>query len=150
MRKIVISGMAVALGVSTVVASGAFAGGNGAQRSGLSPQAGDSNNNDQCVEGSGAGTNGFVLVNAPGKPGEARFVNGEVSLKNDTPGGQTYTVWIKDVNNDVCLPQGTLTTNNQGNGNAHLDSAGTSGTYYVVLQDSNMQEKYASHSVTAN
>lgn len=150
MRKILVGGIAVALGVSTAVAGGAFAGGNGAQRSGLSPQAGDSNNNDQCVEGSGAGTNGFVLVNAPGKPGAARFVNGEVSLKRDPAGATTYMVFIKDVDNDMCTPDGTLTTNGQGNGNAHLNTAGTSGTYYVVLQDAMGNEKYASAAVTAN
>jgi hypothetical protein len=149
-RKIVIGAVGLIAGASTVLASGAFAGGNGAQRSGLSPTSGDSMSGDQCVEGSGAGSNGFVLVNAPGKPGAARFVNGEVSLKNDSPGGQMYSVWIKDVNNDTCMMVNTLTTNNQGNGNAHLNSAGTSGTYYVVLQDSMMQEKYASHDVTAN
>ena len=149
MRKIVLGGLGLIAAGSTVLASGAFAGGNGAQRSGLSLQAG--NGNDQCVEGSGNGTNGFVLVNAPGKPGQAKFVNGEVSLKNDSPGNQTYTVWIKDVDNDTCTPlPNALTTNNQGNGNAHIDTAGTSGTYYVVLVDSSMNEKYASHHVMAN
>lgn len=148
MRKIITGGIAVVLGVSMAIASGAFAGGNGAQRSGLSPQAGDGTN--QCVEGSGSGTNGFVLVNAPGKPGAARFVNGEVSLKNDSPGNQTYTVWLKDVDNDTCMMNAVLTTNNQGNGNAHLNSAGTSGEYYVVLKDANNQEKYASAAVLAN
>ena len=150
MRRIVIGGIALALGVSTAVAGGAFAGGNGAQRSGLSPQTGDSSNNDQCVEGSGAGTNGFVLVNAPGKPGAARFVNGEVSLKNDPAGATTYQVLLKNVDDGTCLLNAVLTTNKQGNGNAHLDTAGTSGTYYVVLQDASGNEKYASAHVTAN
>src|SRR4051794_3869084 len=139
--------MTAVLGVSMALASGAFAGGNGAQKSGLSLQAGD--NNDQCVEGSGAGTNGFAIVNAPGKPGAARFVNGEVSLKNDSPGNQTYEVYIKDVDHNTCVPDGMLTTNRQGNGNAHLNTAGTSGTYYVVLQQMG-SEKYATAHVTAN
>lgn len=148
MRKIITGGVAVALGVSALAAGGAFAGGNGAQRSGLSPQSG--NNNDQCVEGTGAGTNGFVLVNAPGKPGSARFVNGEVSLKNDPAGATTYTVWIDSVDNNTCVMDGALTTNAQGNGNAHLATAGTSGTYYVVLKDASGNEAFASQHVTAN
>ena len=60
MRKIVIGGMAAVLGVTTAVAGGAFAGGNGAQKSGLSPRLGD--NNSQCYAGSGAGTNGFAIA----------------------------------------------------------------------------------------
>jgi hypothetical protein len=144
-RKVITGGIAVALGVSTAFAAGAFAGGNGAQRSGLSQQAGD--NNNQCVAGSGAGTNGFVLVNAPGKPGAARFVNGEVSLKRG-PANSTFIVNVAGSNG--CMADGMLTTNNQGNGNAHLDTAGTSGSYYVVLQDTMGNEQFASGTVTAN
>jgi hypothetical protein len=61
-----------------------------------------------------------------------------------------YTVWIKDVDNNTCMMVNTLMTNDQGNGNAHLNAAGTSGNYYVVLQDSSMKEKYASAAVDAN
>ena len=146
MRKIITGAVAAVLGVSAVVASGAFAGGNGAQRSGLSPQAGD--NNSQCVAGSGAGTNGFAIVNAPGQPGNARFVNGEVSLKRGAA-DSAYTVWLA-TDSSNCMPAGVLTTNTVGNGNAHLDNAGTSGTYYVVLQDDQGNEQFATAPVTAN
>ena len=147
MRKIITGGIAVTLGVSTALAAGAFAGGNGAQRSGLSPTAGDSNS--QCNPGSGAGTNGFVIVNAPGKPGAARFINGEVSLKRGTA-NSVYTVWIA-TDSSNCMAEGMLMTNGQGNGNHHLnDAAFKNGTYYVVLQDSNMQEAFASAPVTVN
>jgi hypothetical protein len=129
-----------------VLASGAFAGGNGAQISGLSPQSGS--NNNQCVEGSGAGTNGFTIINAPGQPGNARFVNGEVSLKRG-PANSAFTVWVVDSNGN-CTPDGALVTNGVGNGNAHLNTAGTSGTYYMVLQDDQGQEAFASAAVTAN
>jgi hypothetical protein len=145
-RKLITGGIAVALGVSTAVAAGAFAGGNGAQISGLSPQQG--NNNNQCVAGSGSGSNGFVIINAPGQPGNARFVNGEVSLKRG-PANTAYTVWIVDSNGN-CTPDGALMTNTVGNGNAHLNAAGTSGTYYVVLQDDQGNEQFASAPVTAN
>jgi hypothetical protein len=137
----------VTLGVSIAAAGGAFAGGNGAQKSGLSPTAGD--NNSQCNAGTGAGTNGFVIINAPGKPGAARFVNGEVSLKRGTP-NSVYTVWLATDSNN-CMPEGMLATNGQGNGNHHLnDAALKNGTYYVVLQDDQMQEAFASAPVTVN
>jgi hypothetical protein len=148
LRKIIVGGAAVALAVSTAVAGGAFAGGNGAQRSGLSPQAGNSQSGDQCVAGSGAGTNGFVLVNAPGKPGAARFVNGEVSLKDGAP-NTTYTVWLA-TDSSNCLPEGALTTNGQGNGNHHLNDATLkNGTYYVVLKLGS-DEAFASGPVSVN
>jgi hypothetical protein len=145
-RKQILGGIAISASLGVVLASGAFAGGNGAQRSGLSPTAGQ--NQNQCVAGDGSGTNGFVLVNAPGKPGAARFVNGEVSLKRG-PANSAFTVWVVD-SNGHCTPDGALTTNSVGNGNAHLNTAGTSGSYYVVLQDDKGQEAFASAPVTAN
>src|SRR3954451_17155734 len=93
LRRVITGGIAVAPAAAPAAPAGAFAGGNGAQRSGLSPQTGD--NSNQCVAGSGAGTNGFVIVNAPGPPANARFVNGEVSLKRGDTNAM-YTVWIVD------------------------------------------------------
>lgn len=147
MRKQILGGIAVSASLGMVLASGAFAGGNGAGRSGLSPQAG--NGDDQCVVGTSAGTNGFAIVNAPGKPGEARFVNGEVSLKRGDPNA-AYTVWLVDSDGN-CLPEGALTTNTVGNGNHHLNDASLSGgTFYVVLQDDEMKEAFASGPITVN
>jgi hypothetical protein len=146
-RKTVMGGVAAALALSTAAATGALAGGNGAARSGLSPQAGS--DSSQCLPGSGAGTNGFAIVNAPGQPGNARFVNGEVSLKRGAA-DSAYTVWIVDGDGN-CLPAGALTTNGQGNGNAHLNDASLSdGTFYVVLQDATGKEAFASAPVTVN
>lgn len=151
MRKIVVGGLGLVLGASTVLASGAFAGGNGAQLSGLSPTAGQ--NNDQCVKGSGEATNGFVMLNAPGKPGAANKLLGEVSLKRG-PANTTYIVNVAvDDGNDSCMPEGMLTTNGVGNGNAHIaDTSGLkNGSYYVVLQNaSSMQEEFASGTLTVN
>jgi len=151
-RKIIIGAIAVAMGVGFGLAPWASAGGNGAQHSGISPQAGNSAT-DQCVIGSGDATNGFVMLNAPGKPGDANKLLGEVSLKNDTaPAGTTYSVNVAvDDGNDACVPEGSLTTNAQGNGNAHIaDTSGlTNGNYYVVLQ-LNGQEKYASGELVVN
>lgn len=148
MRVTLVSTAVLALALSTVAATTASAGGNGAQRSGLSPQAGS--NDDQCVVGSGAGTNGFAIVNAPGKPGSARFVNGEVSLKRG-PASTTYTVNIAKPGG-TCLPEGVLVTNGQGNGNAHLNDASLKGggTFYVVLKDASGNEQFATGAVTVS
>lgn len=147
MRTTLVGGIVAALALSTAAATGALAGGNGAARSGLSPQAG--NNNNQCVEGSGAGTNGFTIINAPGQPGNARFVNGEVSLKSGAP-NSAYTVWLVGSDGN-CLPEGALTTNGQGNGNHHLNDASLhGGTFYVVLQDAQGKEAFASKAVTVS
>src|SRR3954467_619624 len=95
-------GIAVSLAVVTAAATGAFAGGNGAARSGLSPRAG-STTGGQCQAGSGSGTNGFVILNAPGKPGAANKLIGEVSLKRGTP-DTTYMVKVS-VGNNNCMPE---------------------------------------------
>lgn len=146
MRKVILGGIAVSASLGMVLASGAFAGGNGAQRSGLQPQSGSSTN--QCVASDGAGTNGFVIVNAPGQPNNARFINGEVSLKNGPP-NTMFMVELAD-SSGHCLPEGALVTNGQGNGNAHLNDATLKGggTFYVVLQDSSGNEVFASKAVT--
>ena len=151
MRKIIIGGAAAALGVATALTSGASAGGNGADRSGLSPTAGNSTTNDQCVEGSGASTNGFVILNAPGPPGAAKKLIGEVSLKNGAPNA-TYLVNVAPQGgNDTCMMEATLTTNGQGNGNAHVADGGLfNGSYYVVLQDATGQEQYATGELDVN
>jgi hypothetical protein len=144
-RTTILGGTAAVFALSAVTATGALAGGNGAAVSGLSAQAGSSTN--QCVAGSGAGSNGFVMLNAPGQPGNARLVNGEVSLKRG-PADTAYTVDVVDAQG-TCLKQGVLVTNGQGMGNAHLaDGSLTSGTFYVVLQDMSGTEQFASAAVT--
>ncbi|HMC72502.1 MAG TPA: hypothetical protein VKJ07_25330, partial [Mycobacteriales bacterium] len=125
----------------------AAAGGNGAERSGLSPTAGSLTS--QCNAGDGSGPNGFVMLNAPGPPGDANKLLGEVSLKNATP-DTTYTVNVS-VGNQNCMPEGMLMTNGQGNGNAHIaDSSLMNGSYYVVLTDATGNEVYASGPVAVN
>jgi hypothetical protein len=146
-RRVIIAAAATALGVTTAIATGASAGGNGAQLSGLSQQSGSTTS--QCVQGSGAGTNGFVMLNAPGQPGNASKLIGEVSLKRGTP-NTTYMVEVS-VGNQNCMPEGTLTTNGVGNGNAHIaDPTLGSGSFYVVLTDSTGNEAFASGPVSVN
>ena len=147
MRKVIIGVAAAAVGVTTAIATGASAGGNGAQLSGLSPQQGNGTNN--CVEGTGAATNGFVMLNAPGQPGNASKLIGEVSLKRGAP-NTTYTVQVS-VGNQNCMPEGTLTTNGVGNGNAHIaDPKLGGGSFYVVLTDATGNEVFASGPVAVN
>jgi hypothetical protein len=147
-RKIVIGGAAAALAASTALATGVFAGGNGAQRSGLSPQSGGMTAG-QCQASDGTGGNGFVIFNAPGKPGAASKLIGEVSLKNAAP-NTTYMVAVS-VGADNCMPEGSLTTNEVGNGNAHIaDPTLGSGSFYLVLTDESGSEAYASGPVTVS
>jgi hypothetical protein len=146
-RKVIIGSAAAALGLMAALATGAAAGGNGAQLSGLSPQSGSQTS--QCVQGSGAGTNGFVMLNAPGQPGNASKLIGEVSFKRGAP-NTTYMVSVS-VGNQNCMPEGALTTNGVGNGNAHIaDTSLGNGTFYVVLTDTSGNEVYASGPVTVN
>jgi len=146
-RKIIIGGAAAAMGLATVLAGGASAGGNGAAVSPLSPQAGSLTS--QCVEGDGAGGNGFVMLNAPGQPGAASKLIGEVSLKNAQP-NTTYMVEVS-VGSNNCMPETSLTTNGVGNGNAHIaDPTLGSGSFYVVLTDASGNEQYASQTVAVN
>ena len=152
MRKIVIGGMAVALGVSTAAASGAFAGNpdsNGAQRSGLSVVSDSSPGSDQCRSGDGSGSNGFAIFNAPGKPGATIKFNGEVSLKRGAP-NDVYKVFLEPEGSNHCVdPAGVINTNEVGNGNAHLVKPGEgAGEYYVVLQDAAGNEQFATGLVT--
>ena len=103
MRKIIVGGIAVAAGAALAMAPWAAAGGNGAERSGLSPTAGSLTS--QCNAGDGSGPNGFVMLNAPGPPGDANKLLGEVSLKNATP-DTTYTVNVS-VGNQNCRRNAT-------------------------------------------
>ena len=146
MRKILLGGLGLIAAGSTVLASGAFAGGNGAARSGLTPAVHSGPLDNQCQSSDGTGGNGFVILNAAGKPDAANKLLGEVSLKNATP-NTMYNVQVS-VGNQNCMDEGTLTTNGEGNGNAHIaDPTLGSGTFYVVLT-LGTQEAYASGPVT--
>ena len=148
MRKIVIGGITAAFAASAAFGTAVFAGGNGAEHSGIAPQSG-STLGGQCQSSDGSGGNGFVMFNAPGQPGNANKLIGEVALKNATP-NTSYMVSVS-VGNNNCMPETTLTTNEVGNGNAHIaDTSLANGTFYVVLLDSSGNEVYASGPVSVN
>ena len=149
MRKIITGGMALALGVSTAVAGGAFAGSNGAQKAGLSSTSGDQSN---CQAGSSG--NGWAILNGPGQPGTIKFLNGEVHLVDPTAPNQTFQIYIGSGSGggmNCMMTTDTLTTNDQGIGNGHISNATgfPAGQYYVALFQAN-NEKYASAPVFVN
>jgi hypothetical protein len=134
LRKIIIAGIATAMGVAVGLAPWSAAGqpgGPGAQKSDLTPVTGGQSGDCNSAEGGGAG---FAILNAPGQPDVVDNVLGEVSLKAGLP-DTDYEVALANVTDmgDACMPVATLHTNNQGNGNAHFDVAGMTGTYFVVL-----------------
>jgi hypothetical protein len=134
-RKTITAGIAVTVGLSTALATGAFAGGNGAQKSNLGPAQGGSMSN--CQESSGS--NGWAILNGPGQQGMVTTLNGEVHLVGGVP-GQTYDIFLgmpgTSPNPNTCMDtMDTLTVNGQGIGNGHIDTAGMGGTYFIALFD---------------
>jgi hypothetical protein len=129
-KRLVVGGAVLALAAAGIGTS--FAGtadGQGAQKRALVVT---DESNGGCNPGADAqgGPNGFVILNAAGKVGSIQKVVGEVSLKN-APG--TYTVELAV--DDTCTPQGMLTTNDEGNGNFHINlPSGFGSSYFVVLR----------------
>jgi len=144
-RKVVFGGLAASLAVSVTFATGALAGGNGAMKSSLGPVSGSTT----CSPS--RGSNGWAILNAPGAPGAATFVNGEVHLVGAPP-GTTYMIEIGMSSGNACTPtMDMLTTNGQGIGNGHIDvPMMTGGTYFVALFDTAGSEQYASSPVTVS
>jgi hypothetical protein len=143
-RKAIVAGLGIALAAASAAAAGTAAG-QGAQKRAL--QITTSSNQAQCDPAGSGASHGFAILNGPGKVGAVQKVNGEVSLKGGEP-NTTYMVAIS-VGSQNCMPEGTLTTNGQGNGNAHINDATlSSGSYYIVLMDSTGAEQYATSPVT--
>jgi hypothetical protein len=147
-RKIIVGGIALAVGLSTALASGAFAGGNGAQKAGLSATSGGQSN---CNSGSSG--NGWAILNGPGKPGAIKFINGEVHLVDPAAPNQTFDIYIGNGNGggmDCMMTMDTLTTNAQGIGNGHISNAAGMGGQHFVALFQGTDEKYASAPVIIN
>jgi len=109
--------------------------GQGAQKRALVPTQGSMTDNCKAGAEADGGPNGFAILNMPGKSGDPATdrIVGEVSLKNATPGSSYIVNLAMDGH---CVMTGTLTTNEEGNGNSHIDNMpNAAGSYYVVLQD---------------
>ena len=130
MKRTVVAATVIGLALSGAGLASAKPG-NGAQKSGLAEVSGLAPLSCSAAPaGTSQGANGFVVLNAPGKPGSPRKLVGEVSLKNAEPG--TYDVSL--VKGSGCGTKvATLTVGENGNGNAHLSAPGEAATYYVVL-----------------
>ena len=104
-----------------------------------------------CASGAagGAPVVGFAVINED----SAGNITAEVSLKGGTP-NHTYALEIVQTpHGQGCgVPQGTLTTNGQGNGNAHLSVAALPGTTdaFVLIQPSDSLGFIASKDVVFN
>ena len=125
--------------------------GNGAQKSGLSPNT----DSDKCHPLSGASTNGWAILNKTGAPAPSvtSAFQGEVHLTGATP-NTTYMIEVGTVSGSSksCMVVGSLTTNGQGIGNGHIPdqmhaATGAPGTYFVVLLDPSSMEAFASGTV---
>jgi len=137
MRKLALLGAAALMALTAGPALAGNSSGGGAQKSiiTLSDSSGGG-----CPASQGGTSLGFVILNTAGQPGADNKVVGEVSLKDGTP-NTTYMVFLQKNNNDMCgsgMGIASLTTNSQGNGNAHIDSEAAPltgpGTYYVHLK----------------
>jgi hypothetical protein len=136
------AGLAAALVATLALAlTTAIAGtpdGQGAQKSSLGPASGDPSN---CQ--SSSGSNGWAILNSPGRVGAVKFTNGEVHLVG---GGanQTYDIYLG--NGSTCMmTMSVLTTNGRGIGNGHINvtpGLQGSGNYVALFQGSD--ERFAS------
>lgn len=76
---------------------------------------------------------GFVVLNAPGRPGAPRKIVGQVSVKSAAEG--VYDVLLASGTNGSCGTKvATLTVDHQGHGSAAIASpTAQAGSYYIVL-----------------
>ena len=150
-RRTLVAGLA--LGVMAAGAGPALAGtpgGNGAQKSALTPTSSDGTNN--CNSSKGTVTNGWAILNKTGRPATALATyQGEVHLTGATP-NTNYAIFLGQAggSGNTCTLAGTLQTNGEGIGNGHIPAGVAAkignGQYFVVLT-LNAAEVYASSPV---
>lgn len=136
MKRTVIALTVTALAVGSAGGASAKPGkgqDNGAQKAGLSAVEALVPLSD-CTHAEGAGkqtATGFVVLNAPGKPGVPKKIVGEVAVKQAEPG--TYDVRLA-AESGCGTDIGDLVVGPDGQGNASIAAAGQgAGTYYVTL-----------------
>lgn len=139
-RTIVVAGLAASFAASVALAGAAVAGtpsGQGAQKASLGPVTGS---NTGCQPSSGS--NGWAILNDPGKVGSVRFTNGEVHLVGGAP-DTTYMIELGQPGSSgsTCTPTtDTLRTNGQGIGNGHITSPALTGSVFVALYNGGTEE----------
>lgn len=134
MKRTVIALTVTALAVGSAgIASAKPGKSNGAQKAGLAAVDAISPL-DSCRHAEGAGKQtptGFVVLNAPGKPGAPKKIVGELAVKKAEPG--TYDIRLA-AESGCGEPIGTLVVGQNGQGNASIAAPGEgAGTYYVTL-----------------
>ena len=136
MKRTVIALTIAALAVGSAGVASAKPGkglSNGAQKAGLAAASATSPLTPcRAAEGARKQTaTGFVVLNAPGKPGQAKKIVGEVAVKDATPG--TYDVRLA-FERGCGEKVGTLTVGPNRHGNAGIATSykGQS-SYYVTL-----------------
>jgi hypothetical protein len=143
-RLVVFAGLCAALVAFAAAAMAGTPAGQGAQKAGLGPASGGMTN---CQQSSGS--DGWAILNDPGKVGAVRFTNGEVHLVGGTP-NTTYAIFLgmPNGNGNMCMMTGdTLTTNGVGIGNGHIEvMPAVTGQVFVALF-AGMQEKFATSQV---
>ena len=106
---------------------------NGAQKAGLAAVSALSPlGSCKAAEGAGKQTaTGFVVLNAPGKPGAPKKIVGELAVKQAEPG--TYDVRLA-AERGCGDKVGTLVVGDNGQGGASIAAPSKgAGTYYVTL-----------------
>jgi hypothetical protein len=147
MRKVRLLALAGLLAVLVATAATAEAGnpsGQGAQKAGLGPASGNMMN---CQQSSGS--NGWAILNDPGKVGMVRFTSGEVHLTGGAPNAvYEIVLGMPGGNGNTCMMTGDmLMTNHNGIGNGHIHvMPAVTGQVFVALFQG-MQEAFATSQV---
>jgi hypothetical protein len=133
MKKLAV--VAAGLGVLALAVGPAIAGGNGAQKATLFP-AGSKPPGGHCDKMQmGMTDQGFVVFNLPGQPGTG---NGTVIVQTSLKGGTAnaaYDIYLQKNGSGCTKLANPVSTNVQGNGNAHNTTPGGPGTYQVFLEN---------------
>lgn len=124
-----------ALAIGSGPALAGTVGGNGAQRSALSPA---SNSNGGCSQGSGSASNGWAMLNKTGAPvAGTSTVQGEVHIVDPALAGKTVMAYVVPSSSNNCMSSvmAPVIVNRVGIGNGHLAGAESNGSYYVTIMN---------------
>ena len=144
-------GTAMAAGIIALAAGPALAGtpgGNGAQKSSLSP-ASNGGNVSNCQQGNGSAVDGWAILNKTGAPVPGTStIQGEIHVVDPALAGSTVMAFVVPSNSSNCMSAvtTTITLNGEGIGNGHVTGMESNGSYYVTIMQG-MNEVLASQAV---